>query len=63
MYALANLGEENREKLDTLREAVALMQHHDAITGTEKRSVAYDYARRLAKGIDKCSVISQSALR
>lgn len=28
----------------------ATAQHHDAIAGTEKQHVAYDYARRIARG-------------
>ena len=35
---------------DHLEEAVALLQHHDSITGTEKQAVANDYHKRLAKG-------------
>ena len=38
------------------------MQHHDAITGTEKQHVAYDYARRLAKGFEECEFITATAL-
>ena len=35
---------------DSLEEAVSLLQHHDAITGTEKQHVADDYHLRLARG-------------
>ena len=35
---------------DALEEAVSLLQHHDAITGTEKQHVANDYHRRLHRG-------------
>ena len=35
---------------DVLDEAVALLQHHDSITGTEKQYVANDYHKRLSKG-------------
>ncbi|KAI5411177.1 hypothetical protein KIW84_056354 [Lathyrus oleraceus] len=33
---------------DPLADALAIAQHHDAVTGTEKQHVANDYAKRLA---------------
>eukprot|EP01127_Copromyxa_protea_P013827 TRINITY_DN3754_c0_g1_i1.p1 TRINITY_DN3754_c0_g1~~TRINITY_DN3754_c0_g1_i1.p1 ORF type:complete len:973 (-),score=199.97 TRINITY_DN3754_c0_g1_i1:23-2626(-) len=33
-----------------LQEAVALAQHHDAVSGTSKQHVAYDYAQRMGAG-------------
>lgn len=35
---------------DYLADALALVQHHDAVSGTEKQHVAYDYAKRLSIG-------------
>lgn len=43
------------ENLSNLREAMGVMQHHDAVSGTEKHHVAKDYARLLQIGIDRCS--------
>lgn len=48
--------------LSNLREAMGVMQHHDAVTGTEKQHVAEDYARLLQIGIDKCSENIQNSL-
>ena len=31
---------------------MGIVQHHDAISGTEKQAVAFDYAQRLSNGID-----------
>ena len=35
---------------DSLADALAIVQHHDAVTGTEKQHVANDYAKRLSIG-------------
>ena len=35
---------------DSLADAIAIANHHDGVTGTEKQHVAYDYALRLAIG-------------
>ncbi|NXV88663.1 MA2B1 mannosidase, partial [Calonectris borealis] len=45
-----------------LREAVAVAQHHDAVTGTEKQHVADDYARQLAAGWESCQLLVANAL-
>lgn len=39
------------QNLDKLRQVMGIMQHHDAITGTEKQHVAYDYDRLLTESI------------
>ena len=41
---------------------MGVMQHHDAITGTEKQHVADDYHRELSKAFDSCAVNIKSAL-
>ncbi|KAK3042490.1 hypothetical protein RJ639_000214 [Escallonia herrerae] len=35
---------------DTLADALAIAQHHDAVSGTERQHVADDYAKRLSMG-------------
>ncbi|XP_065295621.1 lysosomal alpha-mannosidase-like isoform X2 [Dermacentor albipictus] len=60
---LSVLGaQEQVTKVRDLQEAVALMQHHDAITGTSVSRVASDYAAILSRGIAKCEEVLSSAL-
>jgi lysosomal alpha-mannosidase len=50
-----------RNTIFVLSEAMGVSQHHDAVSGTEKQEVVFDYAQRLSVGIDNAiSVISQS---
>lgn len=35
---------------DSLADALAIAQHHDAVTGTEKQHVANDYSKQLSIG-------------
>ncbi|KAG8262575.1 carbohydrate binding [Homalodisca vitripennis] len=62
LYTLSNLGPEDRGNLNVMREAMGVMQHHDAVTGTEKQVVAFDYARQLSMGFDECGIITETAL-
>jgi len=43
-----------------MNEAMALMQHHDAITGTSKQHVIDDYYYKLDKGIAECQKTQSS---
>ncbi|XP_029605000.1 lysosomal alpha-mannosidase-like [Salmo trutta] len=47
---------------ETLKKAMAVAQHHDAVSGTEKQHVANDYARRLANGWAHCQVLVSNTL-
>jgi len=35
---------------------MGVAQHHDAVSGTEKQEVVFDYAQRLSIGIDNAIV-------
>lgn len=63
LYVLAALDSKHLKYLDALRDAAGIMQHHDAITGTEKQHVADDYAFILHKAITGCEKIATNALR
>lgn len=60
---LARLGPLDQHDMNVLREAVLLGQHHDAITGTSRQLVAYDYAKRLAVGVEECEATIDDALQ
>uniref|UniRef100_A0A8C9Z8H0 Alpha-mannosidase n=1 Tax=Sander lucioperca TaxID=283035 RepID=A0A8C9Z8H0_SANLU len=48
--------------LSLSEKAMAVAQHHDAVSGTEKQHVANDYARRLANGWQHCQVLVSNSL-
>jgi lysosomal alpha-mannosidase len=54
---LAAVGQESYDNpgLNSLKEAMGVMQHHDAITGTELMDVAHDYHRLLYKSLSSAN--------
>lgn len=56
------MGSKYEPKITPLRETMGVMQHHDAITGTEKQHVANDYARLLYEAIVECERTSYTIL-
>ncbi|XP_077532022.1 lysosomal alpha-mannosidase-like isoform X2 [Haemaphysalis longicornis] len=49
--------------VDTLAKAVAVLQHHDAISGTQKQHVAEDYVYMTDVGIKQCENVFNKAYR
>ncbi|XP_042391119.1 alpha-mannosidase At3g26720-like [Zingiber officinale] len=47
---------------DSLADALAIAQHHDAVTGTEKQHVANDYAKRLSIGYSQAEKLVGTSL-
>ncbi|KZV46217.1 lysosomal alpha-mannosidase-like [Dorcoceras hygrometricum] len=47
---------------DSLADALAIVQHHDAVTGTEQQHVANDYAKRLSIGYKESEEVVATAL-
>ncbi|KAK9749896.1 hypothetical protein RND81_02G158800 [Saponaria officinalis] len=54
----SNLG----PNTDALGDALAIAQHHDAVTGTEKQHVAADYAKRLSIGYVEAEALVASSI-
>ncbi|VDK39663.1 unnamed protein product [Taenia asiatica] len=46
--------------VDQLRRIVGVMQHHDAVTGTEKQHVSDDYRQRLTEAMHGCQHLVSS---
>lgn len=47
---------------DSLADALAVAQHHDAVSGTEQQHVANDYAKRLSIGYAEAEKVVESSL-
>lgn len=47
---------ESGPNTDALADALALAQHHDAVSGTERQHVAADYAKRISIGYDEVHI-------
>ncbi|XP_075400879.1 lysosomal alpha-mannosidase-like [Tenrec ecaudatus] len=58
----ANAGPFGSGNSGPLREAMAVLQHHDAVSGTARQLVTDDYARQLSKGWGHCEVLLSNAL-
>ncbi|KAI3942980.1 hypothetical protein MKW98_005492 [Papaver atlanticum] len=52
----------SRPNTDSLADALAIAQHHDAISGTSKQHVANDYAKRLSMGYAEAKELVASSL-
>ncbi|XP_011850339.1 PREDICTED: lysosomal alpha-mannosidase [Mandrillus leucophaeus] len=58
----ANVGPYGSGDSAPLNKAMAVLQHHDAVSGTSRQHVADDYARQLAAGWGSCEVLLSNAL-
>ncbi|XP_026724554.1 lysosomal alpha-mannosidase-like isoform X2 [Trichoplusia ni] len=61
LQVLADLEKHNQFVLNELKSAMGVMQHHDAITGTEKQHVTHDYERLLNQAVDDALIIAKQA--
>nr|CAD7429116.1 unnamed protein product [Timema monikensis] len=63
LVVLGNVTDDDSQaKIVGMMEAMGIMQHHDAITGTEKQAVADDYVRILSEGISGCGDVTRMAI-
>ncbi|XP_034262785.1 lysosomal alpha-mannosidase [Pantherophis guttatus] len=57
----ANFGPYGNANSSVLRQAMAVAQHHDAVSGTAKQHVTNDYAKQLSIGWDACQIVMNNA--
>lgn len=56
-------NQSDSEELKLFREAMGVMQHHDAITGTERQHVAEDYEKILYESFENGEKVAERALK
>lgn len=62
-FALSLSGAQKGGDIGVMKRAMGIMQHHDAVSGTEKQHVANDYARMLDEGVAECQNIQSAYYR
>ncbi|XP_063836095.1 lysosomal alpha-mannosidase-like isoform X1 [Ostrinia nubilalis] len=62
LQLLGALPEHNMPLLDELKSAMGVLQHHDAVTGTEKQHVTHDYVRMATQAAEDAHTITTQAL-
>lgn len=63
LAALSNLNDNSTsDSIIALERAMAVVQHHDGVSGTEKQHVAYDYAKRLWNGQERTLKVVENSL-
>lgn len=60
---LISIDSEYSQNLDKLKDIMGVMQHHDAVTGTEKQHVSDDYEKVLNDGMIACEKNVKAALQ
>jgi len=50
------------KKIQFMAMKMGVLQHHDAVAGTEKQHVAFDYEQRLDDGVRNCESVINSSL-
>ena len=59
----ADMGSVIYSPLESLEDVIAIIQHHDGVSGTSKQHVAYDYAFRVDKGMKVASEYAGQILK
>jgi len=53
----------NSSEIYNLETAMGIAQHHDAVSGTSKQHVAYDYAKKIQGGINGAAKLAANIIR
>lgn len=56
------IADTSRNSTESLEQQIGVLQHHDAITGTENEDVSRDYHRGLTKAVEAAIVKDSEAL-